>query len=311
MFDLFAKENIEIQNFAFNTWKTDSIPIKLYMRDFSYKGHDKDISGWTLLADVTVQGNGLDKPTYFPEGSFDPILIRRNKRMAFYITTTDGPYLRASKGTQSRANADLAIFDGVGKRYPINEASFNDRTWNGSIKYQVLDIPTLAPTTSAPSSRPTARPTQQTSRIRLYWQRGYYWQESWREMWWCMQCRGSCHPGDLIWIDRCGSSSRQQFTAIDETIRPTKNQNLCFTRTGMSEREPLRLQPCNDDRMDQKFVGFKPSGRFELQPKGMTDDDTRYPRCISQMHHPKKGERVYPEECRKTRNHDTTYWNTY
>ena len=116
MFDLFAKENIEIQNFAFNTWKTDSIPIKLYMRDFSYKGHDKDISGWTLLADVTVQGNGLDKPTYFPEGSFDPILIRRNKRMAFYITTTDGPYLRASKGTQSRANADLAIFDGVGKR---------------------------------------------------------------------------------------------------------------------------------------------------------------------------------------------------
>jgi hypothetical protein len=33
--------------------------------------------------------------------------------------------------------------------------------------------------------------------------------------------------------------------------------------------------------------------------------------CLSQMHHPKAKEVVYPEDCDKTRESDTTYWITF
>lgn len=309
MFDIVAKVDMEISSIAFNTWRTDDISVQLYTREDTYSGHDKDISHWKLHANVTVRGNGLDQPTYFPKNGFDPILVRRNKRMAFYIAT-DGPYMRVSKGKSegapSQSNSDLVIYEGAGKRHPIDAATFTPREWNGIIEYQVVDLPTLAPTTLRPTPNPTSRPTSNKFRLRLYWQRGYYWQESWKEMWWCMSCRGSCYNGDKIVIDHCGSSSRQRFMTMgDDTLRPISNPSLCMTITGYSEKSPLRLKPCDDNRWDQKLVGLKDSGRFELQPRGMSD------RCVSQMHHPKKYETVYPEDCRKTRTHDTTYWTTY
>ncbi|KAL7538188.1 hypothetical protein ACHAXR_008358 [Thalassiosira sp. AJA248-18] len=308
MFDMLARDNIEISSIAFNTWKRDNINVSLYTREGTYRGFDRDISQWTLVANVTVKGSGLGKPTYFPKGAFDPILIRRNKRLAFYITS-DGPYLRAAKGTsegkKSKANSDLVIFEGAGKQYPIDLHPFVPRVWNGIVEYQVIDIPTPAPTTATPTLRPTPKPTVSKFRLRLYWQNGYYWQESRREMWWCMECRNQCNSGDIIYIDHCDSSTRQRFTSVDDTIRPYNNPSLCLTTTGYSEANPLRLKPCDDVRRDQKFAGFKENERFELQPKGMTG------RCVSQMHHPKKYERVYPEDCRKTRNHDTTYWITF
>ena len=33
--------------------------------------------------------------------------------------------------------------------------------------------------------------------------------------------------------------------------------------------------------------------------------------CVSQMHHPKNCQRVYPEHCSKTRRHDTRYLLNY
>ena len=47
-------------------------------------------------------------------------------------------------------------------------------------------------------------------------------------------------------------------------------------------------------------------GRFELQP---VTGAGQY--CLSQHHHPKEHEVVFPEECKLTRMHDTTYWKTY
>mgnify|MGYP000570527716 CR=1 FL=1 len=211
-----------------------------------------------------------------------------------------GPYLRAAKGTsvgrQSRANSDVVVYEGAGKRYPIEEATFSPRVWNGILEYQVVEVPTPAPTTAAP--------TTGTFRLRLYWKRGYYWQESRREVWWCMECRNNCKSGDSIWVDHCDSSIRQQFFTVDGTIRPVDNPSLCITQTGYSESKPLRVYPC-DKQSDQQWDGIKFDGRFELHPKGKSD------RCVSQMHHPKRFEKVYPEDCRKTRRHDTTYWTMY
>ena len=56
---------------------------------------------------------------------------------------------------------------------------------------------------------------------------------------------------------------------------------------------------------NQSFSEVSASGKFEL----LTDD--RSGRCLSQHHHPKPGEVVYPEKCEKTRRYDTTYWRTW
>jgi hypothetical protein len=34
-------------------------------------------------------------------------------------------------------------------------------------------------------------------------------------------------------------------------------------------------------------------------------------RCVSQHHHPKDKETLYPEKCSKTRSTKTTYWQVY
>ncbi|KAL9188080.1 hypothetical protein ACHAXT_006458 [Thalassiosira profunda] len=308
MFDMEAKDNLEITSIAFNTYKKEPIKVSLYTRANTYVGSDKDIKQWTLVTKKTVMGNGLDNPTYFPEGSFDPILVRRNKRQAFYITA-EGPYLRSGKGKNEggrwKGNSDLVVFEGVGKRFPITDHTFRARLWNGALQYVVLgDIPTLAPSaspTAEPTQRPTPSPTPRSFRLRLYWQKGYYWQESRREMWFCMEHRNS---GEAVYVDNCDRGARQQFTSIDDTIRPLTDTSLCLTRTGYSEESPMRLKRCTN-RSDQQWEGFKSQGRFELHPKGMDG------KCVSQMHHPKPFERIYPEECRKTRDHDTTYWITF
>mmetsp|Transcript_15283 Transcript_15283/g.32856 ORF Transcript_15283/g.32856 Transcript_15283/m.32856 type:complete len:203 (+) Transcript_15283:2-610(+) len=197
-------------------------------------------------------------------------------------------------------------------------------------QYRPVDIPTLTPTTSQPTKRPSSRPTKiptskptqkptpsprplsnastsRNFRLRLYWQRGYYWQESRDEMWFCMECRNKCRNADSIYVDRCSKSSWQQrFVAVGDTLRPAHDPSLCLTTTGYSEEDPIRVYGCGGSRSDQqRFEGFRAQGKFELQPRG----DSKH--CVSQMHHPKKFERIYPEECRKTRDHDTTYWVVY
>lgn len=183
MFDVHAKDNIIIQSIAFNTPRLDFLKIQLYTREGSYVGNDKDLSKWELIADIAVQGQGLDNPTWIPEGAFDPVLVRIKKTQSFYITS-DGPHLRASRSTTegevAAANSDLEISQGLGKRIPIDGISFSQRIFNGELQYYTVDIPTPAPTTSPPTATPTARPTMNDFRLRLYWQPGYYWQETHR-----------------------------------------------------------------------------------------------------------------------------------
>lgn len=197
----------------------------------------------------------------------------------------------------SRINSDMIIYEGAGKRYPIEKQTIPNRTWNGVIQYQRVVIPSAAPTLS-PSASPTDRP--EDFRLRLYWERGYYWQETRSEMWFCVECNGGCRSGASLMVDRCSrSDGRQRFVSMGDTLRPADNTDLCFTSTGYNERDPMRLYPCGGDRARrQSFVGFKPRGKFELQPRGDSS------RCVSQMHHPKPYERIYPEVCRKTRDHE-------
>jgi hypothetical protein len=307
MFDIKARETIVINSIAFNTYMYDDVTVQLYSREGHYAGNDADTSGWTLIANETVQGQGMGNLTFIPEGSFEPIMIRRKRTQAFYITS-DGPYLRLAKGTTvgniTAYNSDIIVYEGVGKRYPISNMTFSPRVWNGAFQYGVVDIPTPAPT-----ENPTLSPSVFRSfRLRLYWEEGYYWQEERRETFWCMEC-GECQENDSIYIKWCSDSSRQQFTKVGDTIRPSSDPSLCFTMTGTrSESRPIRLWPCIDERSgsdDQRYEGFHASERFELHPLGDTS------LCLSQAHHPKDDERVWPDSCTTTRDDTTSYWITF
>lgn len=149
--------------------------------------------------------------------------------------------------------------------------------------------------------------TSSSFRLRLHWERGYYWQESNDEMFFCMECNNQCNAGDSILIEWCSSNanSNQYFINIDNTIRPLQDTGLCLTSTGNTEGNPIRVYRC-DGGIEQRWDGFQYNGRpFELHPRRDIN------RCVGQLHHPKRQERVYPEECRLGRNDKTSLWITF
>ena len=149
MFDLRAKANVEVTTVAFNTYKFTPIPVWLYMRPDGFDDAEDTLEGWTLVANTTVTGRGMGNPTYIPEGTFDPVLVRKGTKIAFYVTT-DGPFIRSSMGAERgapyKANSDLVLYEGVGKRYPVGSGSGTPRIFNGVIGYQYATIPTSSPT---------------------------------------------------------------------------------------------------------------------------------------------------------------------
>jgi hypothetical protein len=170
----------------------------------------------------------------------------------------------------------------------------------------------LAPT-FRPTQNPTPRPTEPRSepvRLRLYWHKSYYWQETRRETWWCMQCRRGCNESNSIEIDHCGRTSDQKFQYYgDGTYRPMSRPDLCFTERGFNkESNPIRLEKCNGDVRQQwdNRSGFNTNGTpFEIR----AGRSSSY--CLTQAHHPKAHEKVFPQICSRARNHDTSKWVVY
>ena len=67
--------------------------IQLYIKEGGYQGAELDIDQWTLIANVTVLGEGVSTPSYLPIKSFKPILLHKYNKIGFYIAT-NGPYRR-------------------------------------------------------------------------------------------------------------------------------------------------------------------------------------------------------------------------
>jgi hypothetical protein len=340
MFFIYARENIVINSISFNTLLTSYMNVTLYTKYGNVTGYDTSLEGWKMIASGEVQGQGLGRPTIMTEGSFEPLLIRRRHQQAFYIAT-DGPYLRLSMGTEKTSlvrdndieyyepsdyNTDLIVYEGIGKRRGIDGPSFYPRVWNGAFQYGVVEIPTDMPTLSpsvSPTESPSNSPTKFSFRLRLHWQRGYYWQDDWsdEEKYWCMECASeTCTEDDNVFVDYCSDKWKQQFSFVGNTLRPAMNKELCMTYIGRSNEELVSaklvmrgkrhivLRPCLNDQdgyQEQQFEGFEWDGTFELHTKGRTDQ------CITQWHHPKAKELLYPEDCQVARDEVTSLWRTY
>jgi len=138
-------------------------------------------------------------------------------------------------------------------------------------------------------------------RLRLTWKKGYMWQESSSERWWCMRCKSSsCSTGSAIEIDKCsGNDSRQQFYFDDNRIR-SKKSGRCLERRGRS----IKLDTCGIAR-NQKWDGLSVQQPFQLREAGSTV------KCASQHHEPRGGEIIYMTSCKKSRFSNTDLWNVF
>jgi len=81
------------------------------------------------------------------------------------------------------------------------------------------------------------------------------------------------------------------------------NTNLCLQ---MVNGRSIYLLQCDASNKEQRFLGFQAGGQaMELSPLADTE------RCLTQDHHPRQGERVFAQECRVARYHETNLWSTY
>jgi len=136
-------------------------------------------------------------------------------------------------------------------------------------------------------------------RIKLYWEKGYRWQESKKEKKWCMEGH---KKGETLEIKKCGSSSKQKFMFISgDRIQSCKNKDLCFVLSG---GKFAKLDKCSSSNSKQKFKKNGSDKKFALEPKSKKG-------CLTQRHHPKSGERVRIEKCKTAAKDDTKYWNKY
>jgi len=146
MFDIKADANhIKISTIGFNANTNETLDVMLFMKDGRYRDAEYDLSEWMHVANITVTGQGMGNVTYIPEGSFEPIMIEKKQRAAFYLFSPNGPLLVTSRGSAERTpvdidNDDLKLFEGIGKRQPIDTGKiFSPRIFNGVIGYTTVN----------------------------------------------------------------------------------------------------------------------------------------------------------------------------
>ena len=139
----------------------EPVCIEIYTKEGTFEGHDTQSSSWKFLGSVSVEGQGKNRPTHIPVGSFDPTHIPMNSTRAFYITTQNESLrytafnddkhrtgIVFASGTHQFGMTDSAknnlvgsgmsveILTGIAKNYPFAE-SWPDRVFNGAILYRL------------------------------------------------------------------------------------------------------------------------------------------------------------------------------
>lgn len=149
------------------------------------------------------------------------------------------------------------------------------------------------------AQRTTSRPFM----LRMYWERGYMWQEDPRPRNFCVQCVNSCEEGDTLYTRKCRNGRyTQYFVKMGNTLRPLTNKNMCVAQSG---HRKISLRTC-DGSDEQIWYGFRfDGGKFELNSQSVNPS-----KCLSQHHHPKPREVLYMESCELARKWDTSYWIT-
>ncbi len=119
-----------------------------------------------------------------------------------------------------------------------------------------------------------------------------------------------------IEIDDCSKSKRQKFVRVegDKTIRPAMSPHLCITHQNRADDislDTLTLEYCNGSKRQKFYIVGTPWqkwGKFEIRTSLRSN---RQPTCLTNAHHPREHENIFPQRCDRARFHQTSSWTAY
>ena len=113
--------------------------FEVFFRTGTYVGFTNTAAGWTSMGTAMATTAGINQPTMVPIGG---LTLQPGETYGIYFVMTSYPApgsLRYTNGNNTYNNGELQISAGVGKGNPnFTGATFNGRTWNGTINYQVV-----------------------------------------------------------------------------------------------------------------------------------------------------------------------------
>ena len=108
--------------------------IEVYIKTGTFGGFQTNPAAWTLVSSTAgILSAGLDVPTFVDVTDF---ALSSSTLYGMYVTTT-GAAMRYTNGDNIAINADLQLDLGEGLDYPFGPGVVANRTWNGTINYQL------------------------------------------------------------------------------------------------------------------------------------------------------------------------------
>jgi len=146
MFDVIGKNYVIVYGMNVHIADTETHNVEIYLRknSGSFMNVQRHPTAWSLIGDISIQGNGAGMATSIPFGSFDPVAIAPGVSQGFYVTLTDGKLMGQTQGQIStgqvyKSNDDLSITVGVGKNYLFGN-KYDAAVFNGEILYSVDEV---------------------------------------------------------------------------------------------------------------------------------------------------------------------------
>jgi hypothetical protein len=167
MFDVFAKKDITVTNFAMHSYAATTVTVEVWKRKKlgTCEGSQSDPDEWEFLGQASFVGSQANQASILPAGTFPPVYVKKNSIQAFYVTfTANTNYNRYSSGSQlgkaQSSNDDLEVREGYAKGYRFGD-DYYPRVWNGVVFYEPGTIAQAPRPTTSPTKEPTASPTKE------------------------------------------------------------------------------------------------------------------------------------------------------
>jgi Metallo-peptidase family M12 len=171
MFDIRAKANIRITNFAVHATSATAVTVEIWKKKTvgSFVGSESNSNLWEFIGETSFISQASGNPSILPENSFPPVVVKEGDIQAFYITFSgDTNYNRYSPGSAvgkvQVSNRDFDLLEGYAKAYIFGDNYF-PRAFNGVIFYELgSSSSSQRPPTPRPTPPPPTRvPTQGSS----------------------------------------------------------------------------------------------------------------------------------------------------
>ncbi|MCH8554069.1 MAG: fibronectin type III domain-containing protein, partial [Schleiferiaceae bacterium] len=136
MFDVNVINALEVTGFTVSPNGAGSGEFEVWHRVGTYNGFENSSAGWTLVEAINI--GAIPAAGQYRLNFTNPYPLTTGIH-AFYVTRVTGSVAYTNgtvAGALMNANADLEVFEGVGKVHPFG-GTFNPRNFNGRIIYQL------------------------------------------------------------------------------------------------------------------------------------------------------------------------------